>query len=292
MKKTAYSKINWALAVYDRREDGFHNIDTVMQKISLGDTVGLEEGDGGISLCLEGSQAVGVPSDERNLAWKAAHRYHLLAGSEGNWRIRIRKEIPWGAGLGGGSADAAAVLALLEERCAALGEEALMDLAASLGSDIPFLLSPAKAARCTGLGESIAPFGVGEQIPLLVVKGASAVSTAQAYQGARARGKDTESARRAGERLSQLQGALRRGDGKEMQQLLFNDLCQPACQLQPEIALLLQRLGEEGALCWGMTGSGSACFAVFGSREKQERVAGELKKDYPFVCSCHTLAEL
>ena len=187
MRSKAYGKMNWALAVYNKRADGYHEIDSIMQKISLADEVTLRDTEGPMLLRLSGSTADGVPADEKNLAWRAAARYREEANLDVSWEIEIEKEIPHGAGMGGASADAAAILSLLEGRYACLGHENLFALAASLGADIPFLLSQWPAARCEGVGEKITPFSVKKPLPLLLVMGEQRVSTVAAYAGVKPR---------------------------------------------------------------------------------------------------------
>ena len=180
MKLRAPGKVNLQLSVLGRRPDGFHEIETLILPISLADEISVEVFAGatvGVS-CDDPD----VPEGESNLAAKAAAEFSRRTGLRFGARIAIRKRIPMGAGLGGGSSDAAAVLVALDSIFETrLGIERLEEIAALLGSDVPFFVR-GQPAICRGRGEIIQPFDVFEKLRLLLLKPPFAVETPWAYK--------------------------------------------------------------------------------------------------------------
>ena len=268
MKIEAFAKINLFLSVTGRRPDGYHEIDTVMQRIGLADTVTLKKATQGIAFTCDDPS---LPTDEKNLCVKAAKAYFAAAKTKGSVSIALEKRIPAGAGLGGGSADAAAVL-----RGLAALFPAGIDLAAvalSVGADVPFCLE-GRTARCRGLGEVITPldFPGREGVFALVAKGKAALSTAAVYAR---RDEAPFSEKSAAETMT----ALVNGDLSAIRAALFNDLEDAAASLLPEIRALSSIMAAYGAKDPLMTGSGAAVFSLFESREKAEVVASLLRQD-------------
>lgn len=175
----APAKLNLSLRVLAKRGDGFHEIDTLMVKLpGLADEIEFTEADQFSFRC----DAPSVPGDDRNLVVKAVRAYEAAAGVFCNHGIVLRKVIPHGAGLGGGSSDAAATLLGLNRLHGfPLGVEELTQLAADLGSDIPFFMS-SNAARCTGRGEKITPVPSPPPLPVLLLKPDFGVATPDAYR--------------------------------------------------------------------------------------------------------------
>ena len=183
MKWLAPAKINLSLRVLRRREDGFHDIETLMVPLDLADEITVEiaraEGRGGPELVCSDPA---LPTDSGNLAYRAAERFQARVGLEGlSVRITLQKHVPHGAGLGGGSSDAAAVLLALNEATqAGFSVAELAALAAELGSDVPFFVYR-KAAVCRGRGEVIEPTAFPHKLPLVLFKPAFPVPTPWAY---------------------------------------------------------------------------------------------------------------
>lgn len=180
MQLFAPAKINLSLEVLGVRADGFHEIETMMVPVSLADTLSLERADtAGIAFtCSDAS----LPPGDENLVVRAAKLFFELAGISPGVRIRLEKKIPHGAGLGGGSSDAAATLIGLNELFdTRLEMPALSALSAELGSDIPFFLHRC-AARCRGRGEIVGPVAFNHKLPLLLVKPPFGVPTPWAYK--------------------------------------------------------------------------------------------------------------
>jgi len=241
----APAKLNLSLRVLARRDDGFHEIDTVMVKLpQLADRLHFAPAATFGFSCDDPA----LPNDDSNLVVKAVRAYQAAAKIPCNCHISLEKHIPHGAGLGGGSSDAANTLLGLEQiHEGALGPEKLAFLAAELGSDIPFFLT-AGAARCTGRGEKIAPLPAPPALPVLLLKPAFGIPTAEAY----ARWQSATAI--PGIRYSQ----------QETQSLvLVNDLEAPVFQKYRFLAELKQWLliRKEVAAAL-LSGSGSTVFAV------------------------------
>lgn len=177
----AFAKLNLTLDVLGKREDGYHNIKSIMQTISIRDDVEIDVGTGE-PWTLECSQE-GIPTDERNLAWKAAKVYcDGLKKDPNGLTIRITKRIPSGAGMGGGSADAAAVLRALNRHYGSpLSILALAELGAQVGSDVPFCV-PCGTAMCEGRGELLRKLPDMPDCVFVVCKPEFSVSTPELYK--------------------------------------------------------------------------------------------------------------
>ena len=175
----APAKLNLTLRVLRKREDGFHEIDSWMVRLpGLHDTLTLAAAEADAFTCNDPS----VPSDDSNLVLKALAGYRAVTGFAQPLAIHLEKRIPHGAGLGGGSSDAAATLAALDRfHDQPLGTERLMEIAATFGSDIPFFLGP-PSARSTGRGEVIVAAEAPPPLPVLLLKPSFGVATPDAYR--------------------------------------------------------------------------------------------------------------
>ncbi|WP_457629612.1 4-(cytidine 5'-diphospho)-2-C-methyl-D-erythritol kinase [Oceanithermus sp.] len=261
----ACAKLNLGLAVRGRREDGYHELHTLFATVDVCDEVRLEAAPGGVALRVAGD--VDVPAGPDNLAWRAAEAYLGAAGVPGGVAIELTKHVPAGAGLGGGSADAAAVLRGLARIYP--GEVNLPALALELGADVPFLLRG-------GLAEAR---GVGEQLVYLkpveahfvLVKPPFEVPTAAAYAALEERdyGPDLD--------VAAIVKALRQGTVPPWR----NDLERTVFFAYPPLADLKRLLEEHGLAGALMSGSGSTLFAPVETREKAERYADALARRYP-----------
>jgi 4-diphosphocytidyl-2-C-methyl-D-erythritol kinase len=282
MKIRAPAKINLSLRVVGRREDGYHLLDTLMVPITLYDELAIS----GTRLRRTGRETLRVtcdhplvPSGEENLAYRAAALLLARKGIRARVRVHIRKRIPVGGGLGGGSSDAAATLLGLN-RLFRLGCERreLLTLAASLGADVPFFIY-GRPARARGVGEQIRPLAVFPTIWLVVLYPGFPVSTAWVYRQLR-KHTLTKPIGNTSIRLS-----LR--DPERIGQLLVNDLEKVAMRRYPEIAVLKERLTGAGAAGGLMSGSGSCVFGIFPServaREAFRRLRKEGGKDQAYL---------
>lgn len=261
----AYAKINLELRVTGVRPDGFHDLDTVFQTIALHDVLTCEVRPGPFALACD---APGVPLDGRNLAWRAAAALWRRLGRPGEPQgaaVRIEKRIPAAAGLGGGSADAAAALSGLARLWGGtLGPGALADVAAEVGSDVPFFLLGGTAIG-RGRGERLVPLADLPPRGVALVLPAFGVSTAAAY-----RWYDADQTRRA-----PVAGALG-PDWTLPAGPIRNDLEPPVVRRRPDIGRAKADLLAQGAEAAGMSGSGSAVFGLFRSVAAAAAAAGAL----------------
>lgn len=238
------AKVNLALHVGRRRPDSYHEVATVMQAVALFDQIDAETDPGGLHLHCAGP--VAVPAGPANLAWRAATAAAAAAGRPPTLSLRLRKHIPTGAGLGGGSADAAAVLVAVRDLWGlAWADGELANLAVQLGSDVPFFLQGGRA-RATGRGELLEPLPATEQ-PVVLVKPPFGVLTADAYAWFDQDGT---------------------GGGE-------NDLEAAVFRRHPELGAAKRELITAGADPAGMSGSGSALFGVMPSAVRAQEVACE-----------------
>jgi 4-diphosphocytidyl-2-C-methyl-D-erythritol kinase len=260
----AFAKINWSLRVLGKRADGYHEIDTALQTISLRDTLSLRTTDDNEIRFWSDDRS--IPGDETNLVWRAAaalrERYSIKQGV----KIRLEKRIPSAAGLGGGSSDAATTLiALAQLWNIETSARDLVLIAQSLGSDVPFFFFGG-AARGTGRGERIEPLDDTPPRHLLIIKPNAGVVTANAYS---ALNSPTLTSSDSKPILSRSQAS---NDSASFDlNALHNDFEAVVFQLEPEIERAKNALLKSGARTAMLSGSGSAVFGIFENQDAQER---------------------
>jgi 4-diphosphocytidyl-2-C-methyl-D-erythritol kinase len=279
LRLAAPAKINLGLRVTGRRPDGYHELESVFLPLAaegpLADAVELARRDApGVALDLRGA-GPDVPADDRNLALRAAQAFLARAGLAGGASVALEKRIPAGAGLGGGSSDAGAVLrgfAALEPR--ALPAEALAELALGLGADVPFFLDPSPAL-VRGIGERREPLPHAPALALVVVHPGVPLATAAVFRAFAAGG----AALTPAGALPRIR-ALPRRPGEESREAwaerVRNDLEPTATALCPAIADLRALLCDAGALAVAMSGSGPAVYGVFESEERRDQGFAQL----------------
>ena len=260
----APAKVNLQLAVGPVRADGYHSLVTVFHAVSLFDDVTVARADK-TTLTVTGEDAAAVPTNRSNLAWQAASALAKASGQRGaSVRIEIRKRIPVAGGLAGGSADAAATLVACNELWqAGLSASELAELAATLGSDVPFALVGGTAVG-RGRGDQLTPALAAGTYHWALAFGHEGLSTGHAY-GTLDRLRDARVA--AGEQAEPgepelshpLMAALRSGDPEKVGPLLTNDLQPAALSLQPSLRRTLTAGREHGALGAIVSGSGPTC---------------------------------
>lgn len=264
---SAYAKINWCLDIVGRRENGYHLLDMLMQPISLCDTLIIRESDT-ISFRTEGAT---VPDGGDNLVLRAAGKLQSLCEGQGA-DITLIKRIPSGAGLGGGSADAACALQGLRRFWhLSLSDEALSEIGLSLGADVPFCLYGAPA-RVRGIGENITGVSGLHPACLLIVKPAGSLSTPSVFR------EYDQSPENGVSCIDAAIAAMRREEYRSLRQLLQNSLYAPARRLMPAVEDTVAALYQSGALFAAMSGSGSACFGVFENKNSADRAGSALKE--------------
>ena len=329
----APAKVNLYLRVIERRPDGFHDLDTLFQAVSLADVVRVTLGDaddggnaraeGAPGPARGGDEASGGarPGDaapgsepwvrsaappiqlsidgpdlgplESNLAYRAARRFQELVGLRAPVRIELEKRIPLGAGLGGGSSDAAAVLKALAVLADFRDNDALHGVAAELGSDVPFFLGASPLARGRGRGDRLTPLPALPEAHLVLALPDVHVSTADAY-GALA------AARAGGDPAGARGGASTDGGGavgstagregaweapstwSEVEEISRNDFEPVVVPRHDEIHRSLEALRDAGAVVALLSGSGGASFGLFGGRAEAEEVATRLSEAHPW----------
>lgn len=282
----AYAKINLTLDVFSKRADGYHSLASVLQTISLHDTLTLTPTDApGIALTCDAPEEFAVPTDELNLAFRAVKTALEAAGrTDCGLEIHLEKRIPAQAGLGGGSSDAASAL-IGANRLLDLGLDAkrLHELAASLGSDVPFFLAGG-AAAARGRGEILTPLPDIEPFWLVVVKPAIGVSTAWAYAQL-----DAEPERASHRATKRFEEALQSGDRDRLIQWQSNDFELPVFAHFPELAWLHDELRMAGAVTAHLCGSGSAIYGVAENETQAKKIAALLQSKYSHVYLTQTL---
>jgi 4-diphosphocytidyl-2-C-methyl-D-erythritol kinase len=272
----AYAKVNLTLDVLGKRPDGYHDLKSVMQTISLRDDIEIDVGTGK-PWSLECDKE-GIPCDERNLAWKAAKVYcDALNKDPDGLTIRITKRIPSEAGLGGGSADAAAVLRALNDYYGnPLSIWALAELGAQVGSDVPFCVVGG-TMMCEGRGEKLRKLPDMPDCVMVVVKPDFPVSTPALYK------KIDETV--IGQRPDQnaMESALLAGDLLKVAQNLCNVFDPVVTEDHLELNYIKSVFHNYGAVGYLMSGSGSAVYAIVSEFEVAAVICSMLKENYPQI---------
>ena len=279
MRIEAFAKINWSLDITGVREDGYHLMDMLMQPVSLADEIDLSLSDR-LSLTTGGFPL--VRPDEHNLAYRAAVALREASGGCQGAAIHVQKRIPVGAGLGGGSADAAAVLFGLN-RLWGLGfsPERLAEIGVRLGADVPFCLRGG-LTRTTGIGETLENLPCKTGFWMVVIQPCRGLSTREVFSDWKevsdAERPDTAAAARA----------LETGDLELLAASAGNVLQPVSVRKRPAIGETETLLREHGARMALMTGSGSAVFGVFRSRKQAETAFAALSPRWRSCFLCHT----
>ncbi|MDH5758167.1 MAG: 4-(cytidine 5'-diphospho)-2-C-methyl-D-erythritol kinase [Gemmatimonadota bacterium] len=264
---SAPAKVNLYLRVLHRRPDGFHELDTVFLAVSLHDELLVESGGapGPVTLTLQGPDPCAVAD---NLAFRAAEAFRAASGIPHAISVHLEKRIPAGAGLGGGSSDAAAVLRALDHlHPGVVPRSELMAVGAALGSDVPFFLGESAMARGTGRGEVLRPLPPLPEAYVVLVLPPVHVATGPAFAAL----KRNESAVR--EALPAPPGSW-----EAVSEMATNDFEGVIAATHAEVAAALGALRDEGGRPALLSGSGAACFGVFPSLERATAVAGRLEE--------------
>lgn len=267
----APAKINLFLRVVGRRLDGYHELDSILLPVALFDEIAIElrnAAEASVTLKCNRSD---LPTDDRNLAARAARTLMAEFGIRQEVSIALRKEIPLGAGLGGGSSDAAAVLRAMASMLHTTDEARLVKIALGLGADVPFFLNP-RPARIGGIGERLAPLHGLPRLNLVITVPPIEVSTASIF--AALDPKQWSGAAPEGEIQAILKGRLTAA-------ILVNDLEVVATARHPEIANLKVILENTGARAVAMSGSGGAVFGIFGDPAEAEHAARKVRDKAP-----------
>lgn len=275
MQILAPAKVNLSLKILGQRSDDFHELDTLIVPISLYDEIRIDKGRHGIKFRCDDPS---VPQGDDNLAVRAVKAFLEITKIEPAISIELKKKIPHGAGLGGGSSDAASVLLALNELFEAkLSRKVLAEMAEPIGSDVPFFLFQS-AALCKGHGEMVSPVKLKRQFSILLLKPAFAVSTAWAYSR-------WQNSREI--------PAIRYEAQEIAEQAFVNDLERPVFEkfvFLAQLKMWLLSQPEVGAAL--MSGSGSTMFAVIRPNADADSVAKRAKAALDpelWTCACETI---
>jgi 4-diphosphocytidyl-2-C-methyl-D-erythritol kinase len=261
----AYAKLNLSLDITGKRPDGYHELDTIMQSISLYDTVTITRADS-----LRVTIDTGDVDEMNNTAYAAANAFFAHTGVFGA-HIAITKRIPQQSGLGGASADAAAVLIGLNRLYEThLDSDTLMRLGRSVGADVPFALFGG-TARARGIGEKLERLHIPQDIAFVVITPRTGVSTAAAFARYRPG---------APMRMDTVTYALQKGDIALYHQHAGNALGMSALSIAPDIMKAAAALRSAGCIPALMTGSGSSVFAVYPTKEDAITACNNVRGDY------------
>ncbi len=278
ISELAYAKINLTLDITGKRDDGYHTIDSIMQTVTLTDTVTLtfdSEGNG-ISLSCN------IPelSGDNNLCCKAANAFMKTIGVTGSIHIELSKHIPVAAGLGGGSADAAAVLRMLHRLFPReMTKETLLILASRLGADVPFCMIGG-SMRARGIGEELEALPSFPKYPIVIARRGEGISAAEAYR--------LYDACPSSEFYTDVAvNALERGDTDRILPYLSNAFEHVIFPVRPEAMHICDQLRSLGARTAHMSGSGSAVFGIFDCGDQAQYAADFLRKCDTFAAVCY-----
>lgn len=274
----AHAKINWSLNILGVREDGYHELDMLMQPLELCDELSFESARW---LTLT-SDDPAMPVNGSNLIVRAANALNDYMGARHGARIQLKKRIPSRAGLGGGSADCAMTLLALNQLWNLhLPRATLMDIGRGLGADVPFCMTGG-LARVGGIGEKLTPVSGAPSVPLAMVTPGGGLSTPGVF-----RAWDEGGYPILGGDMEALAQALVRGDLALAQSLSVNALEPPAIGMMPEIGEIMEKFRRLGARFVRMTGSGSTVFAAFDTDDQARAAASAV----PNAIATRTMGE-
>ena len=270
VERQSPGKVNLGLRVLEKREDGYHNIETVFSTIGLSDRVTIEDTASGIEVSADGP---GVPDGEQNLAYVAATRTLLKAGHGGGVKITIEKEIPAGGGLGGASSNAAAVICGVNQLFElGLTESQLHDVARSVGSDVPFFITGG-SAMASGRGDELQFFEAGMVVNLAIVCPGFPISTSWAYS------KVDSGLTPEGFDIKILASALEHGELSTLCRRLFNSFEDIVFRSYPLLLEIKNKIVELGAVGSLLSGSGSCLFGIASDAESCAELKAKLERE-------------
>ncbi|GAX60636.1 4-diphosphocytidyl-2C-methyl-D-erythritol kinase [Candidatus Scalindua japonica] len=264
----APAKVNLFLEILGKRDDGYHEIETIMQEIDLVDSLRFEEIQEGVKLeCNDNN----IPSDHDNLVCKAANLFLKECGVKKGVLINLEKKIPVGAGLGGGSSDAAATLKALNLLWkVGLSDEELIEFAAKLGSDIPFFIK-GKTSLCSGRGEKVSPVEVRSKMDYIILFPHVHISTETIYKNLKI---DLTKKRKD---VSFFSNALKYSEVSDIGKLLFNRLEEAIFTIYPDLLQVKESLEVFDFCGLSISGSGSAFFGLCNDRHQAEVIKSKVE---------------
>lgn len=275
----SYAKINLTLDVLGRLDNGYHEVKMIMQSLSLFDLVIVDKQKSEIKIS---TNLKGLPTDEKNIAYKAAALFFAEMHISGGAKILIHKNIPVAAGLAGGSGNAAAVLCALNLLYAAgLSHNELCALALSLGADVPYCLTGG-TQLAEGIGEKLTELPPVKAVPVVLVKPDISISTAKIYR------KIDSASKLSHPDTDGMLKAIADGDILKLADELSNIMESVTADDCPEIIEIKKKMSELGALGAVMSGSGPTVFGIFPDNASAKTACDEFSKKYDDVFLTHT----
>ena len=282
----ANAKVNLFLEITGKLSNGYHTVDTVMQSVSLSDVLKMEllQNESGIRITCSDPE---IPTDERNIAYKVARDYFDVSGAKCGVRIDITKNIPSQAGMGGGSADGAAVLVGLNNLCGELlSIESLKDIASKNGADIPFCIDGG-TQRLSGIGTDLVERYSSPKLPLVIIKPRAGISTPAAYRYLDSIHNDFlgHVSMNPGNLLESLSSTSCGNIGS----LLYNRFEEALESLCVESLNIISWLKGQGCSAL-LSGSGTAVFGITKDLVEAQKIAASISNQFPdcFTCVCET----
>ena len=283
----ANAKVNLFLEITGRRSDGYHMVDTVMQEVSVADTLLLQLLPQNEGIRIK-TNIDSIPTDERNIAYKAARRFFERAQVDCGVEIFIAKGIPHEAGMGGGSSDGAAVLKALNELCGnPLEKHELHEIAASMGADVPFFIYGGTALM-SGIGTDLVSKLTSPELDIVIAKPSVGISTPAAYGYLDSLYDDFHN--HTPIYSKPLIDALEAADSLEVARCMFNRFEEAADKLCPQVKALREFMSNNSYAAM-LSGSGSAVFAIAESSLHANKIRDLISHQFPdyYVCVSKTI---
>ncbi len=285
-----YAKINLHLDITGRSDDGYHGVETVMQSLSLCDTVTVTVRDD-LAITVSCDKA-GVPTDESNLAVRAAKAYMEAVGAPRGLHIDIQKNIPMAAGMAGGSADAAAVLRAVNRLYGEpLSRDALCALGAKLGADVPFCIVGG-SAYADGRGDRLHPFASMPDCFLVAACGGEGVSTPWAYRLLDETYADFDGTKYTPRTTETLREAMKNGDIYAVARAMYNVFEAPILAERPVARDIRAEMLSGDAIGAMMSGSGPSVFGIFDDEAKARKTAEKIAEKGYFSTVCQPVTKV
>ncbi len=283
------AKVNLFLKILGKRRGGYHNLYTLFHRISLADTLTLQKIPSGIRIQ---TNITNLPTGSGNLIWKAFYLLQKSHPFRGGVLVNLKKQIPVGAGLGGGSSNAASFLLGVKKLYRLkISNKKLRKIGSKLGADVNFFLTESGQSIGTGIGDQLRPLSSGKRLWFVVVTFPKLLSTAKVYRLYGLRHSNPRFLTKEN-RVVKLAYCFRTGNLHEMQPFLENDLQAASVKLYAPIGRALQLFDELGVRTRAMSGSGPTVFAVVGSRARAEKLAKQVRarlRPYKKIFISHTL---
>lgn len=278
----SYSKINLTLNILAKRQDGYHNIETIMQSINLADRVFIKEEKEGIKIKCNHSQ---VPIDDQSLAYRSAEKILNRCRVTKGVKIEIDKKIPLASGMAGGSANSASILVGINKLFTLnLSNEDLRGMGEELGMDVPFCIQNG-TALAYHRGEKVTSLSpVNPPLWIIIINPGFEIPTKWAYNNL-----DLNLIKREKNNTKAMLEALKGGGARGIAKNLFNSFEELIIEKYPEIGKIKDRLIEEGALGALMSGSGSTVFGIAQNEEQALKIYKNLKSEYKSIWIVHTI---